>query len=217
MNVYFISGLAADKRVFKYIELPQGFEALHLEWIKPIPTETLKDYAFRLGSGIDRTKPFILVGLSLGGMIATEIAKRYPSRKTIIISSIPSHKYLPGYFRFAGKINLHKIIPVSLFKSASIFKRFFTAESPSDKKYIKQAIRESDPDFIKWAINAILNWNDDNDIEYLHIHGSKDELLPLKYTNPTHIIKGGGHLMVLNHYREINNIIAEVCNSCSEN
>ncbi len=67
MKVYFISGLAADKRVFKYISLPTGCEAVHLDWITPQKDDTLPSYALRLASAINRDEPFALVGLSFGG------------------------------------------------------------------------------------------------------------------------------------------------------
>src|SRR5687767_12739166 len=111
MKVYFISGLAADKRVFKYISLPAGCEAVHLEWITPQKDETLASYALRLAAAINREEPFALVGLSFGGMLATEIAKQYKPAVTILISSVPVAKQLPGYFRMAGKMGLHKFVP----------------------------------------------------------------------------------------------------------
>ena len=42
MKVYFVSGLAADKRVFKHIILPVGFETVYLDWITPLKNESLK-------------------------------------------------------------------------------------------------------------------------------------------------------------------------------
>ena len=70
MNVYFISGLAADRSVFKYIRLPEGYDAIYLEWIAPLPGETLPQYAERLAQQMDATKPFGVIGLSFGGMLA---------------------------------------------------------------------------------------------------------------------------------------------------
>src|SRR6266487_4519719 len=98
MKVYFISGLAADKRVFKHIQLPPGFEAVHLDWISPQKDESLANYALRLADNINRNEPFALVGLSFGGMLATEIAKRYHPAATILISSVPVSTQLPGYY-----------------------------------------------------------------------------------------------------------------------
>ena len=40
MKVYFVSGLAADSRVFKHIRVPAGFEMVHLEWLPPLANET---------------------------------------------------------------------------------------------------------------------------------------------------------------------------------
>lgn len=212
MNVYFISGLAADERVFKYILVPEGYKAVHISWIKPIPSESLAEYALRLSENIDHHQPFILVGLSLGGMIASEIAKIYTPEKIILISSVPEPAHMPAFYRIAGKIRLHKIVPVSAFKSASLLKQFFTPESEADKIYLRQAIREGDPDFIRWAIHAIVTWKGNSSVDCTHIHGSDDHLLPVRYTRPTHLIKGGGHMMVLNRADEINKILQEIFN-----
>jgi pimeloyl-ACP methyl ester carboxylesterase len=211
MKVYFISGLAADRRVFKYIQLPLDYEIVHLDWIEPMKNETLSSYSLRLAEKIDRNESFVLIGLSMGGMIATEIARHYHPVQTILISSAASSDQLPIYFKWAAKLNLHKLVPVSLVKSAAIMKRLFTAETPEDKIILKQIIRESDPRFISWAMDAILKWkNIEPPASYIHIHGSKDEVLPIRYTRPTHAINRGGHLMVLNHSQEINNILREV-------
>jgi pimeloyl-ACP methyl ester carboxylesterase len=212
MKVYFISGLAADRRVFKYIELSPGYEPVYIDWISPDLKETLKDYALRLASSINKTEPFVLVGLSLGGMIATEIAKQFAPEKLILISSIPAAHHLPFYFRILGALGIHKIVPVSFLKSASIIKRFFSAETSADKVYLRQAIKESDPAFIKWAINAILKWKGRAFGNCIHIHGNKDLLLPCRYTKPTHVIKGGGHMMILTHGKEINKVLESALN-----
>ncbi len=211
MKVYFISGLAADKRIFTHIELPPGFEMVYLDWIKPIRGESLESYALRLAKQINRDENFGLIGLSLGGMIATEIAKKYPPVTTILLSSISTSTHIPPHFRLAYALRLHKIMPMKLIKSLSIIKRLFTAEKSGDKEIIKQVIRDSDPDFIRWAMGAILEWkNIDAPNPLCQIHGSKDEILPLKYTNPTHTIINGTHMMVLTKAEEINLLLREL-------
>ena len=59
--------MGADSRVFEHIQLPAGFQKICLEWITPDKDESLRSYALRLAEGIDLGKPFILVGLSMGG------------------------------------------------------------------------------------------------------------------------------------------------------
>ncbi len=214
MKVYFISGLAADRRVFRNIRLPEGYETVYLDWITQLPDESLESYAARLAQKINTTEKFALVGLSMGGMIASEIAKVYHPQITILISSVPVYKHFPRRFRLARMLNMHRVIPVSMFKSASVIKRLFAPESREDKQVLLQLVRESDPAFIKWALGAILHWKNETVPEPMaHIHGSKDEILPVKYTSPTHIITKGTHLMVMNRAAEVNKLLKDLLNS----
>lgn len=211
MKVYFISGLAADSRVFKYIQLPAHCEAVFLEWIRPMKNESLKAYSLRLAEKIDSSEPFSIIGLSMGGMMASEIANRLNPRVTILISSVPSSKHLPFYFKAAGALKLQKAVPISLVKSAAVVKRFFTAETDDDKKMVRQIIKESDNYFIRWAMNAILKWDNETiPSSYIHIHGTRDEVLPVRFTKPTHILPKAGHLMIMTKAKEVNSILAQV-------
>ena len=41
----------------------------------------------------------------------------------------------------------------------------------------------------------------------MHIHGSKDRILPVRFVQCDIAIEGGGHLMVLTHSATLNEII----------
>jgi len=108
-------------------------------------------------------------------------------------------------------MRIHKLVPANLFKSASIIKRFFTGETREDKALLRQIIRESDAGFIRWAMDAIVKWNGTvAPASYLHIHGSRDEMLPLRFTKPTHVIPKAGHLMIMSRAGDINRILQEI-------
>lgn len=216
MKLYFISGLGADSRVFKHIAVPDGYEIVHLDWIKPLPLESLPSYAGRLAASINSEEGFGLVGLSLGGMIAIEIAKLYSPSTLILLSSIPVNANLPYYFNWVHKLKLHRIVPINLLKYASIWKRGFAPDQPEDKQILKAVIKDSDPAFVRWGMNAILTWkNDFVPQNCWHIHGTMDEILPIKYTNPTHQVDGGNHLMIMNKAKEINQIFSEILEPAS--
>ena len=90
-------------------------------------------------------------------------------------------------------------------------KRFFATESTEDKQTLRSVVIESDAGFIRWAMRAIVKW--ENEIlpePYFHIHGSSDEILPIKYTHPTHIIPNGKHLMVMTKAEELNLLLNEI-------
>lgn len=90
-------------------------------------------------------------------------------------------------------------------------KRLFTSETREDKRVLYNVIKDSDPGFVRWAMNAVLTWNSQEPPEsYVHIHGTRDEILPIRFTKPTHIIKGAGHMMVMNRATEINKILSDI-------
>jgi pimeloyl-ACP methyl ester carboxylesterase len=210
MKVYFFSGIAADRRAFKHIHMPAGFDAVYIDWISPLINESLSEYAMRLAEKINKEEPFCLVGLSLGGIIASEIAVRYHPHFTIIIGSVPVCSQLPSYYKWARRLKVHRLLPGSLYKNAAFVKHFFTREAPEDKKDIYRMLRAADPSFIRWGIHAVLNWaNNEMPKSLTHIHGTRDEVFPFAFTSPTHVISKGDHMLVISHPEEINRIIAE--------
>ena len=90
MNLYFISGLGADKRVFQKLEIPEPFIIHHVEWVPVQPEDSLSQYCSRLIEQLNLNEPFILVGLSFGGIVAMELSKKIKPAQTVLISSIAS-------------------------------------------------------------------------------------------------------------------------------
>jgi surfactin synthase thioesterase subunit len=168
----------------------------------------------RLAEKIETNTPFVIIGLSMGGMIASEISRQYKPVINIIISSVPVASQLPPYMRSSGGLKIHDMIPIGLLKSAAIMKRLFSVDSAEDKLILKQMIEESDESFIRWGMNAISTWkNAEEPLAYIHIHGNRDIILPMRYTKPTHIISKGGHFMIMNHAKEINQILKKTLSS----
>lgn len=107
-ELFLISGLGADKRVFNFLDL-RRYKIHHIEWIDPATHESIERYAKRISTQIVKEKP-ILIGISFGGMIAVEIGKQIETEKIILISSARSKKDLPSNF-LARKLKLHTLIP----------------------------------------------------------------------------------------------------------
>lgn len=211
MKAYFISGLGADKKAFQRIKLPGNYEPVYLDWITPEKNESLAHYAHRFSSLIKNDDAFILIGLSFGGMLACEIARLRNPMKTIIISSIGASNELPWYFKRAAGIGLHKYVPIRLLKAGTILKNVMGFNSKEDKEIIINYAKYADPELVRWSLHAIVNWHQPERLPgIVHLHGSKDHMLPLKYTRPDYVIKNGGHLMIFNKADEVNKILNEV-------
>lgn len=218
MKVYFIGGLGADKRVFRHVLLPGSLEAIYMDWLPPDKNESLERYAGRMAEQIQPNEPFYILGLSLGGMIASEITRIYPLGRLILVASIPHPDHLPVYYRWMQKTGLHIMMPIKAIKTMVYFRRFFTSESTEDKQIVRSMIRDADPAFIRWALKAALEWKgSDKPGNTVHIHGTNDIVLPVRYTRPTHVIQNGSHLMIMDRAEEINKVLADVMGTEIEN
>ena len=210
-ELYLLSGLGANKRVFDFIDLP-GFKLNHVEWIEPLDNESIEGYANRLLAQIPDKRP-ILIGLSFGGMLAIEIGKIIETEKIILISSAKTVNDIPVSFRTIGKSKIHKIIPPRLLKSVNPFTYwFFGTKTKKEKELLATILRETDEVFLKWAINKIACWQNVTTLNNVtHIHGTNDKILPL--TSADYKISNGGHLMILNKGNELSRIILEILDS----
>ncbi|WP_258542104.1 alpha/beta fold hydrolase [Parvicella tangerina] len=202
MNIYGISGLGADKRVFERLSLEQNL--IPIDWIDPEPNESIESYSNRLKEVIDTSEPFILIGVSFGGLIATEISKILNPELTILISSAETKNELRSIYRGFGKTNLIKLIPNKLFDMPRGFATFMFGTN--EKKLLSDILDDTDLKFTKWAINELTNWKNETKLEkVVKINGSKDKLIPPSQSD--YLIDGGEHFMVVDKADEISTII----------
>lgn len=209
-KVYFISGLGADKRAFSFLDL-SFCEPVYIEWIKPLPKESLKDYALRLKDQIPDPQP-VIIGVSFGGMLATEIAKSDPSAKAIIIASNKTKNEFPKILLIGKYIPAYKWAPPSLLKKATLIRnKFFGPKGDKQKQVFKEILYDADTNFSKWAIYSILHWdNAEIPANLTHIHGTSDKLLPYRLVKADFAINGGTHLMVMNQYEDISALLKKL-------
>lgn len=209
-KVYFISGLGADKRAFSLLDL--GFcEPVFIEWIPPKKNETLPDYAHRLQVQIQE-KEAIVVGLSFGGMLATEMARANPNFKTIILSSNKTSTELPAYYRIGKYFPIYKWLPAFFYKKSGwVAQTFFGLKVEKQKHIFRQIMKDSNPAFTKWAIRAILHWkNKEVPTNLVHIHGTHDKLLPCRNVHADYEIADAGHITPMLKSEEVSILLRKI-------
>jgi pimeloyl-ACP methyl ester carboxylesterase len=206
-NVYFISGLGADSRIFSFLDLSYC-NPVYIDWIPPQKNDSLQHYALRLRQTIDEKNPLV-VGMSFGGMLASEMAKAEPDMNAIIISSNKSSKEFPAYLRVGKYFPIYKAMSGGLMKKThSAYSWAFGTKGKEESKLVKQIIADSDPAFVKWAIKSILHWESiEVPKNIIHIHGTSDMLLPYRYVKADYTIKGGKHVMPLDKHSEISPLL----------
>lgn len=206
MKLYCLSGLGVDRRAFQNIKAV-GVELIHIDWIDPLPKETLEQYAERLFETVNPEDGYNLIGVSFGGMIATEFAKIKQPNKLFLVSTIYSRSQLNLLFKIGSALRLHKFIPSGLARKSNFITNYlFSLKDKKDKDLLADILKDTDPVFLKWAIDAITKWNNKIKPSGIVIHGSKDKMLPLK-TEANYLINGGGHFMIVNRANEISSIL----------
>lgn len=206
-TIYVFSGLGADERVFQNMDFGNN-DVQFIAWITPNKTETIESYAARIKLQIRIENP-ILIGLSFGGMIAIEVAKQIETKQLILIASAKNKFEIPIVYRLAGILKLDKFVPISWLKSVNrLTYWFFGAHSNDEKKLLKAILKDTDPDFLQWAIGQIVRWKNQQIISnVIHIHGTNDKILPYRRIDSPVKIDDGGHLMTLNKSKEIAGLI----------
>ncbi len=207
MKLFGISGLGADKRVFEYLSLES--ELIPMEWIKPEKRESIENYAKRLAFEyeLDKEEEFGLLGVSFGGLVATEISKLLNPKLTVLVSSAATRDELGSLIKLAGRSQVIELIPKQLLNPPKKIAHFMFGTTR--KELLNSILDETDLGFAKWAITELLNWKNEVKIEnMIKIGGTNDKILPPK-DEKTILIEKGEHFMIVDRAHEISKIINE--------
>lgn len=209
LNVYCIPGMGVNERLFKNLKL-SNCSIRYIIWETPFRKESLADYAMRLSKQIDTTQPFVLIGVSFGGMCCVEISKKLKPLKTFIISSSKFHTELPFKITFWRMLPLYRLFNDGFFKDAAmIAKKQFGVFTDEQKKSFRRMLDEAPQNYFNGAVDCIVKWKNEIRPENLiHLHGTADRVLPhSKVVACDYSIKGGTHFMIINKAEEISEII----------
>ena len=207
--IYLLPGTGADCRLFNNIAFP--FDTVHLEFPIPAKKTTLQEYAYGFIPRIDTSRRFILIGVSLGGMISSELSDVLSPDKVIIISGAKSRQELPARYRFQKYVPLNRIIPKNTIKWGS--KVLAPAVEPERKQdsIFRSMLMAKDPQYLKWTVNMIINWEKKvYDSNMVHIHGDNDHTLPIRLVDYDYLVPDGSHMMVYIRGKEVSDLINQI-------
>ena len=200
-TLYLIPGTGADHRFFSRLQL--DIKTQVIEWTEWGNAQTIREYAEVLSLQIDKEESFGILGVSFGGMLAVEMSKFLHPEKLILISSAKSYKELPLMVRIARRVGAHYFISPFLIKIIPFAGKIFGV-SKKDKRFFDKMIDGTPAGHLKKTIRSILYWrNTTLPSNLIHIHGSKDKVIPIKKIEKPATIEGGGHFMVYNMANEV--------------
>jgi alpha/beta superfamily hydrolase len=212
IHVYFMPGLAASSLIFERIELPKNIFEMHLlDWEMPLIGETLTAYAQRMSQLITEENP-VLIGVSFGGVLVQEIAQFLNPKKVIIISSVKTNLEVPLRMKFAKSTKAYKLLPTSWLQNVELIAKYSFGDAIKQRlKLYEKYLSMREKVYLDWAIEQMLLWNRTQpDPTVIHIHGTLDEVFPVKNIKNYIPVSGGTHIMILSKYRWMNENLPKI-------
>ena len=208
-TIYLFPGQGSDYRIFNRIIWGNNYDTIHMHYPVPRANESLREYALRFIPLIDTTSDFILLGVSLGGMICTELTDTLNPKKTILISSAKKSDELPGRYTFQQFIKLNRMVPeTTVKKGALVLQPIVEPDSKQDLDLFRSMLAAKDPTYLKRTVDMIINWDRTAyNPDIVHIHGDKDRTIPYRNVVADYTIEYGSHMMVYTRAAEISEIL----------
>lgn len=172
--------------------------SLFTEWLPVGSAQNLEVYAQEFIDHYKIIPSDIIVGVSLGGVLAIEINKILNVKKVITISSIKTSSEHPMLFKVLRKTRAYHLFSPPVLKFGLDLIVPFYGKKVSSYMWFRKVFKNSDNRFLKWAFYQILHWeNEDIPENLIHIHGSRDPLFPAKNAiQIDHLIAHGTHAMI---------------------
>jgi len=211
MRAYLIPGLGTDGRIFKNLIAEINFDEVHyLDYRDDIckKCQGMADYAKEISKEIIDDQDSIIIGLSLGGMLATELSKLLANCKIILISSIKTEQEAPSIIKVARFMPFYNFVPLWFSRNiVPLMSRLAMVTDQEGYHLYRQMLKGWSAAKLKWARKSAVHWKNQESVNCLHIHGTKDNIFPFHKIKHAVLIEKGSHYMVMDRSKEIAGII----------
>jgi pimeloyl-ACP methyl ester carboxylesterase len=193
---HFYPGMGATSSMYGELWRKE-FEGQFHDWPKWRDERSLTDIAVIIIEEHRIEAGDTLIGTSLGGIVACEVANLLDLERIVLIGSAQRKEEINGILSI-----LHPLIDLA----PIAFIQMSSGKLPSD---LAGMFSHSDPSFIRNMSKAIFSWNGlQSEVPVLRIHGTKDLVIPHPHETDHDI--DGGHLIVMTHPLECIRPIREI-------
>jgi len=200
MDIHLIPGLGADHRIFDELLLDVPGRQAH-DWPVMAPGSSLRHFAEALAERIDTSRPHVLIGMSMGGMVVQEMAAITKPEHVIIISTWKGPQEMPPPIRLLrGKHPERLLNRRFLQHSMPLIRWQMGVEDPEGAALFDRFLAVHTIEQLKVQVNACLEWEGPAFPipDLVHLHGDRDRLMPIETIVGAHAVRGGTHFMVYN-------------------
>lgn len=212
MTIYLLPGIGCDHRLYDRWDM-DGLVVRKLDWPAFPKGCTLASIAREMSDHVDRSEPHILAGVSMGGMVAQELAAITKPEKVVLISSWTGPHEWPLFVRISAKLQLYRCITHFTAWATWPVKRVLGQRDRATDKLLWEMARRETAGKIRIGAGAILRWKGSPWTgPVVRIHGDKDRVVPLRFP-VDHVVHGGAHIMVLTRAEEVTRLLRAALNA----
>lgn len=205
-HLYLIPGQGSDERIFKNWNIdPNKWQVHYIKHQVPPRGCDMAGYARILAQQIDTSEPFSIAGVSLGGMVATEMAAFLHPETVVVISSAKNRQEIPLRYRWMKKLPFWRAVPPVWYKYGSLLAQpLVEPDRINENATCNAMLLDKDPVFLKRATGMIANWDRrEYGKNIYHLHGSTDHTLPVDGVKANYVLNKGSHMMALTRGPEV--------------
>ncbi len=169
-----------------------------IDWPEYRGEKTVGEVAGRLIDEHGICASDVVVGSSLGGVVALEIHCRLNLRHVILVGSALAREEINTFLMALAP--LAKVTPMRMIQ-------YLAGKSPSR---VSTMFADADAEFIRAMCVAVSKWRgyDGSTKSVSRLHGQHDAVI--KCPSDAHIIAGGGHLIAMTHAENCLEIINKI-------
>ncbi len=199
--LFLFPGIAKEYPIFERLIPLLPMPTKLVSYPEPDPRESLSQYAGRLAEQLPQG--CLVAGISLGGMLAQEVAPLVQARACFSIASIRGPEQLPPKLRMwrsLGSDNCRRLLTMVGSLAALVPSNL---RSPGIAR--TAALAGSSGAWQRWASSAVIGWNPkpNRSVPTLQIHGDADKTFPIRYVKPDVVIPGGRHGLTISNPDEV--------------
>ena len=214
-RIIFFTGLGCDERMVAP-HYPINADIEFQPWLDPIGGESLVECAIRMAQRLDVSRPYYLAGISLGGMVAQEVAIHLAPRAKpeglILLSTCRSALGVPWTHRIVSRLVAAGPDWFIHFGKTLVphMRHLFGLMEAKEVELFEGMMGSAKDASIRWSLQAIAGWKGGGaiDVPTFQVHAERDRVLPLRTAGPVDvIIEGAGHAMTVTRAAEVNTAV----------
>lgn len=209
MDVYLLPGLGTDQRLFSRMDL-SGLNVRYLNWPAYERGCTLADIAAQLRPQVDADRPHVLAGVSMGGMVAQELAALTQPERVLLISTWTGPHEWPWTVHLGARLGVQRVIRERTMRGVWPLKQWLVGQGNKevDRLLYDMACDEGAVK-LRNGLDAIFRWQGSPwKGPVVRIHGDADRLVPMRFA-VDHRVADGGHTMVVYKASEVAAMLRE--------